>query len=230
VTVLAEDHPLKLLPSALDPQQLKILNGLRYAFDMADVSYRRLLVGLGLYGTGGDKQGDLMTHVLVDAWGFVDSVDRLRDIAEHGLGGLADDSEAELRPYRVIRNHVQHLRERLLDPKQALMVEWGTLSWFVLEDELGNGTIHAIVPGAMSKRPNVPLVNPAGRMLHGDLDLVQLSAFGDTVNLSDTYRFLTVMAERIAEILGPQFEGHAQAGAELHIELAVGPGSESPTE
>lgn len=158
-----------------------------------------------------------MTYVFLYAWGFVDSVDRLRDLLEKGLGSLSDETDAVLRPCRTLRNHVQHLRQRLLDPAQEQMVEWGTISWFAMNEDGSGGTIHALVPGGMAARPDIRMVSPLGRHIHGPVDMVELSAFGDTLSLSDIHRHLLVLADRLGEGLAPQFEGHGHVGADLHL-------------
>jgi hypothetical protein len=86
---------------------------------------------------------------------------------------------------------VQHLDERVVDVAETGWPIWGSVSAVWASPEMqkrGEVAVQLIVPGRLAKSGGYPVVNPAGRTIHGPVDHVSLSAGGTTVNLSEMVR------------------------------------------
>jgi hypothetical protein len=67
--VLDSDSPLRRLPTSLNLEQKLYLEGIRYAVETIDLSYRRLLTALSRLGMIQSDQSDLVP-AFSDAWTF----------------------------------------------------------------------------------------------------------------------------------------------------------------
>jgi hypothetical protein len=81
--LIKSDSPLRRPPSLAGRERL-FVDGLRYAIEMADYAHRRLLQDL-LHLTVESRNQKSLDHEAVvaprlDAWSYVDSIDRLRGL------------------------------------------------------------------------------------------------------------------------------------------------------
>lgn len=117
--------------SALDVRKVRCLDGLHYAFLILRHHYE------GLWETCcgiPDKRSDLVA-ALASAWGFIDAVHRIREIAQSvpGLSTKQPEMQAFLAATVVADDcfqYLHHLRGELTNdhPGNTFPI-WGTLSW-----------------------------------------------------------------------------------------------------
>ncbi len=112
--MIPTDSPLRLLPQSTDPRQRLILDAIRIAAQCVDISYRRLVENLE-----NGRRDPESAHVdgiaaMLDAWSVVDSVHRLRELAQAlpKWRSRAPSKQVFLRATAAaddLRNSIQHL-------------------------------------------------------------------------------------------------------------------------
>lgn len=119
------------MPSALDVRKIRCLDGLHYSFQMLRHYYT------GLWETCCEIPGSnaKLIPALASAWGFIDALYRIREIAQAvpGLSAKQPDMQAFLSASGLAedyRHYIHHLRGELANdlPTNSFPV-WGTLSW-----------------------------------------------------------------------------------------------------
>ena len=153
--IVPEDSPLRRPPPDLSRRQVLILDGIRYAGEMADLVYGRVYDGLqGIARSRSEPSTRTIAAVMLDAWSVVDAVHRFVDLAG-ALPGLPHGTWLRLLRSRTfdalaIRDDVQHQK----DSKRLAKLEsggqiWGYLSW-AATDESGKytGKWLMVSPGA----------------------------------------------------------------------------------
>src|SRR5882724_9516649 len=117
--IIGEDSFFRKIPSVLDRRQALFIEAIRYSVDMVELAYHRLRKTLPLMTKkmeDVDNETPSNVSVMLDAWAIVDSLHRLRGLAEKlpGFKGkyknvkfrLFMDSSAKI---TELRNTVQHL-------------------------------------------------------------------------------------------------------------------------
>ncbi len=206
--LIAEDSPLRRLPLPLRPDQTMFLDGMRVSIQMADVSYARLLDTLArlarIHDTKNvDELGPTDTAIcMLDAWSIIDSCHRLRELLQ-GLPGMkANDAGRQIflratSDVEKLRHVVQHLRNEIKDLVPLGLPVWGSLAWFVVDDEkMFAGKSCVVVTGNMSVRGEHPAVNPAGQVIRGPVDHVTLTAGGVQISLSKVMQAIAQFTAR----------------------------------
>jgi hypothetical protein len=190
--LLSDDSPLRALPTQLDRRQVVVLNGIGTSIDMTEVAYRQLQAVLREHNrVDGQGPGRPATiHALTTAWTIIDTANRLRTLVGH-LPGLKHGPAVEslmmtLKQVVPLRNAIQHLDgeiDRL--PADGRPI-WGSISWANFESpEAKRGQVGLLVPSTLGPDFTTPLVNPVGRTFEIPIGLVELTAAGSTVSLSD---------------------------------------------
>lgn len=130
-----------------------------------------------------------------------------------------------------LRNAVQHLNheiEGLVDRNQPV---WGSLSWFAFLDpanyfgascSLIAGTLFAEAQGARMMMPEGEVDLP--------VDLIELSAHGHSVDLSDAMRRVAHLIANMEKELEKQFSGYSVAGGDLLVFVGLQFGDAKPEE
>lgn len=119
------------MPFALDVRKIRCLDGLHYSFQMLRHYYT------GLWETCCEipSTNSKIIPALASAWGFIDALYRIREIAQSvpGLSAKHPDMQAFLSASGLAedyRHYIHHLRGELANdlPTNSFPV-WGTLSW-----------------------------------------------------------------------------------------------------
>lgn len=189
--MISEDSPLRRPPRDLSRKQVLILDGIRYAADMADIAYERLANHLQVVAASEAEPmvRDIATAML-DAWSIVDSVHRFRDLVAN-LPGLPNSVWRRLLDERTgdvadLRNSVQHQLgevEGLISGGGQL---WGYLSWAELRDETPTGMWHMMAAGSDYVGDSWLYIGPAQLPFKVPTDRLRLNAFGQQVYLART--------------------------------------------
>lgn len=180
--MIGSESPLRKLPGDLPPGQAMFYDGMRFAIEMLDVSYRRLVAGLEAIAAE-EAAGSHVPIVMLDAWTIVDSANRLRDLLDQTPGLKKNTPPMRvvrdaLAPCDPLRNFVQHLDGGINAHADSGVPTWGSLSWLRMDSD-DNGRGFVVVPGAMRPLMNQGLLpSPNGLMFHENPDYVNLRAYG----------------------------------------------------
>src|SRR5262245_52012098 len=116
--LIPEDSPLRRPPAEFSRRQVLILDGIRYAAEMAHIAYERLFTHLqGIAASQGEPRVRDAAAGMLDAWSIVDSAHRFRDLINN-LPGLANSPWRRLLRERTadvaeLRDCVQHQLDRI---------------------------------------------------------------------------------------------------------------------
>lgn len=113
-----------------DPRLLKCLDGLALSFEMLSHAHRTLHSACILI----PQDNGSLVPALSQAWGFIDALHRIREIAEAvpGLGKRETELVLFLQRTELVeayRHYIQHLRSELAKPLLDPFPVWGSLSW-----------------------------------------------------------------------------------------------------
>lgn len=198
--LVPEDSPLRDPPDALNPRQKVGIDAIRYALDMSHLSFCRLYADIQAISMTFEANVSMFirTCAVADAWAVVDNLWRLREVVNHTRGlRRTPELEAQLRALAAVkdfRDGIQHMHERFRACAESGESLLGTLSWLWTPDGTAtHGQVFAMGTGSMRHDGPVPFVNPSGRMIHHPIDLVTLTAFGKTIELSPFWGRLTLI-------------------------------------
>ncbi len=212
--------------SNLRRKQELLLDGVEESFKFISLTYRRLLDTL--CRDKPDKHDtELMNAVMLDCWVIIDHAKRLRTLLEHTPGlRKTPDLQGFLNSANEIpdfRNHIQRVEDQVWDNAPIGIPVWGSVSWFRLLTE-EKFSIQAYVPGRLAKCKGVPVVNPAGREIHGDVDHIELSVETQTINISELIRIIEFLAASFAQAIEEaDKEGNRDHNGLLRFEVKVPP-------
>jgi hypothetical protein len=189
---IPEDSPLRKPPETFSRPQVLILDGIRYAAEMADIAYVRLFNQLQAISssTAEPSVRDIATAML-DAWSIIDSAHRFRDMVGQ-LPGLPNSLWKRLLRDRTedaaeLRDSVQHQLgeiDGLIANGQQL---WGYLSWAEVRGKTYTGKWNMMAAGSVYVGNEYSFVWPPIAAPFGH---VRLNAFGRRVYLGTTVRAL----------------------------------------
>jgi hypothetical protein len=215
-----------------------MLNGIRYSIEMYDIAYRSLLHVLSTIDSEQDNQKDDSSRarfpsVLLHAWSMVDTANRLRELLKHAPGLPRRDPHfrANLRMLEKVeelRNPIQHLHQEITTRAEDAEVEpvWGSLSWGkIISTNPPRALIFFMLPGSIEPTNNRPVKNVAGGSLQQPVDLIELSAYGTTISLSEMYTAITKLTGIIENGLKTAFEADDRLadrfGADLILTMTI---------
>jgi hypothetical protein len=237
--IVGKDSRLRRLPPELNAKQRLFFDGIRYSIETADLAYSRLRETLlqisGNSGNGvspGVSNQRAFAAAVQDAWSIVDSLNRLRNLLNEVPN--VKKNTPPLRIFRQktevvrdLRNGVQHLEGTLQDLAKANLPVWGSLAWVTRQEPNSNSVLSCVLVAGTIQTSSVDLVNLVGKVVDPPVDLVELSAYGYKVNLSDLMKRtedLTRSLETALETaLQELFPGRdiPQAGADFYLDMRI---------
>lgn len=135
ITMLSEQSILRRLPPGLAARELVALDAIRHSADivgLADVRLRDGLTQIAQHTKASDLE---ITSCFLDAWSFVDAVDRIRSMARL-IAARSSDMKAEVKSFmdvtkavRELRNVADHLDARVDHVISSNLPAIGRLSW-----------------------------------------------------------------------------------------------------
>jgi len=220
--LLGRDSVLRRIPVNVAPKQAFFLDGIRHAVEILDVTYGRLrdaLTHLALNPPAQSDIPDIFAHVFIDAWGFVDAVDRFRMLYTQMPGikaGNAKDGIPPLREvtqvFRDLRNVADHLAQRADFVISRNGAAWGELSWLT-----GAQLQPKVIAWHCTLRPGTLQTNPSMQTdsiistLDWPTDSIRLSVGEYEGNLSEIRKHITVRIRHLEAQLEPVFQQPTQA-------------------
>jgi hypothetical protein len=171
------------------------------------------------------ERSRLNSLILLDAWSLVDVLNRLRVMVE-SMPGLKKSSPGvrsllqSLGPIEELRNAVQHLSGEVRTIADTGHPIWGSLSWAKPPTKPGEGIqAAALVPGTLAKVKGIPIVNPVGRKCEYPVGLIELTAAGNTVSLSDMVAAVVRFEVRLVRAARAAFAEPPEEGVVVVFDL-----------
>jgi hypothetical protein len=198
--MFSPDSPFLNLPVALDRKQALFLDGMRHAAQIADLSYNRLCQALTETALNRAAQAGewTFTHLFLDAWSFIDAVDRFRSLWEMQPAVPSANEycptnvRAALQDIRDVRNVSAHVAQKIDQIASLNAAVLGSINWLTRleEDPPKIGTFFI--------RPGILQGNTKGQfaMANGDVSFtngsgwISIAAGTHEANLSAAYGFL----------------------------------------
>jgi hypothetical protein len=177
-------------------KQELVLDGIEESFRFLRLSYKRMLDSLILDELDA-TDADLLGSVILDCWTIIDHAKRLRTLLIH-TPGLRKTTRLRVFLDKTnqipnFRDRVQHLEERVTALAPTGLPVWGSVSWARLLPE-NNFRVTMYAPGRLAKCEGIPVVNPAGREFHAEIDHIELSIEDQTINISELVRLTEQLA------------------------------------
>jgi hypothetical protein len=196
--VFDPQSPFLNIPINTNIRQAFFLDGIRHAFEMANTAFLRLSKNLNDLVAPQTEFGNFSGYgkYLLDAWAFVDSVDRL--LALWKLQPNADTIpdpwkpsklKEEFKQIRNIRNVCDHLAQRVDQIVASNSLALVELSWVrVLSLEPPAMKSYLIRPGFLLEKLNLQINLPRdGVHIQHNIANILLKAHAYTANLSHAY-------------------------------------------
>jgi hypothetical protein len=236
------DSPLRKIINNLNPHQTYLLDGIRYANDMAAISFQRLhyeLISFSALNNPTPNNDAFFPSVFLDAWSVIDNLSRLSSLLKHLIRkstppkGIKEYAEFKMQnslrekmdqfitsseDIILLRNYHQHLNAKLdfaISQKKSL---WGSLGWFYFPDPATlTAKIWTLIPGSIrTNQQNV--INPAGKNQYRiPIDMITLFANQKEINLSSTIQLVSEIITEIDLMLRPFCIGKDTLGADLTL-------------
>ena len=228
--LLGRDSVLRQIPVNLDPKQALFLDGIRHAVEIMDVAYVRLRNALTLLALNPPVSNELpsiSSHAFLDAWSFVDAIDRFRMMYTQMPGmkfGAAKPNIPPLREvlqeFRNLRNVADHLASRadfVLSRSGAALGELTWLTGVQLQPEViaWHCTLR---PGTLQSAPQVQ-TDPIVSTLDWPTDSIRLSAGGYEGNLSMVRAHIAVRIRHLETQLQALFHQPTQAQVPIYNDV-----------
>ena len=174
------------------------LDAIEHSVTMAAKSYARIVRHMRLPDAEQTAEAEVM---VLDAWSFVDVAKRLWSVL-HNTPGLEHGNAYNAfvkagAPLVEFRHYVQHLEDETHEVASTGGPIWGSFSWGKFNAAEKTAEIRTYVPGRLAKVKGIPVMNPAGREIHDDVDHFEMSVDGQTINISDFARRIAAFGKRL---------------------------------
>lgn len=220
--LLGRDSVLRQIPVNIDPKQTLFLDGIRHAVEIMDVAYDRLtdaLTNLALHPPVSNELPTLSAHVFLDAWSFVDAVNRFYMMytqmpgiqfgnVKDGIPTLREVTQ-EFRDLRSVVDHIAQSADIVISRNGAALGELTWLTGAQVQPDviawhctLRPGTLHSVPPTQ---------TEPIVTTLDWPTDSIRLSAGGFEGNLSAVRKHIAVRMNHLEVQLQRVFQQQAQA-------------------
>lgn len=220
--LLGRDSVLRRIPVNVERKQAFFLDGIRHAVEILDVTYSRLrdaLTHLALNPPASNDIPDVFAHVFIDAWGFVDAVDRFSMMYTQMPGIKFRNAKGGIPPlreftqeFRKLRNITDHLASKADYVISRNGGAWGELTWLTgaqLQPEL-TAWHCTLRPGTFQTNPSMQ-TDPIISTLDWPTDSIRLSAGEYEGNLSEIRKHIAVRIRHLEAQLEPVFQQPTQA-------------------
>jgi hypothetical protein len=155
--IIRQDSILLQLPRGLHRTQLLYFDAMRHAAEIADIAYRRLqktLTHIALVGDHG-VNSDWHAHAFLDAWAFVDAVERIRGLLTNAPNAQRIEPNVPqsrtfdelINDNKKVRDIADHLVNRMQKIQSKNGPASGTLTWFTVEEDQNGVLMCALIPG-----------------------------------------------------------------------------------
>ncbi|WP_193909093.1 hypothetical protein [Cellvibrio polysaccharolyticus] len=163
--MLSKSSSLRRIPSACNPKQAIFLDGLRHSAEIITLAYTRLrscITDLALYPPSSDELQNATPYVFLDAWAFVDAVDKFRllyqnfpDMVKNPLSKepRLEDVTKNFKKIRDIADHCNGTADRILANGTSGL---GYLTWITIEEFQPVKAFYCTIrPGTLQTEPSL---------------------------------------------------------------------------
>lgn len=219
--LITSPSALRRIPLHLHSEDKVVLDGIRYALEIADRAYRRLRETL--WKVSSDKKSDHVDRyvdLVSDAWTIVDSLNRLQALCRSHCIYLDHDYCRDyvqaLKPIVKLRNTNQHIDGRLQKIVADKESAWGAISWCICT---GNpptrGEFHCFVAGSM-RTTDLLLPELPERPFYMPVDGITVRADKTEVSISDLMLLTVEFVGKFDLDLSNQFPGDTPHMRDAH--------------
>jgi hypothetical protein len=220
--LVSSQSALRRIPLHVHSEDKVVLDGIRYALEIADRAYCRLRETL--WQISSDKKSDHVENyvdLVADTWTVVDSFNRLYVLCLTGCSYLDHDYVREhaeaLRPIVKLRNANQHINGRLEKIVADKESAWGAISWTVCNKNTAtHGESHCFVAGAL-RTVDLLLPEPPTRSFHMPVDGITARADNTEVSISDLMLLSAQFAGQLDADLSKRFPLDAPHVRDAHV-------------
>lgn len=217
------DSPFLNIPVNINIKQAFFLDGMRHAFEIADMAFLRLSKNLNDLEEPqkNSKNFSGYSEYFLDAWAFVDSVDRLLALWRLQPGAETipnpwqpSSLSEELRQIRNIRNVSDHLANRIDQIVASNSAALGELSWVrVLNLDPPVMKSYFIRPGFLPGQLEFKINLPKGKIyIQDNIANILLKAHTYIANLSQAYTKVVDLAFFAESSLADSFKAYKDIG------------------
>lgn len=212
----AEGSSLRLPTIPLSRKQILILDGIRYASEMAHISYVRLSASLqSISGSVTEPGVHELAVALLDAWSIIDSANRFRDLLV-SLPGLpreiwVQQLSKRTEPVAGLRDCVQHCNREVDALAHTGGQLWGYISWVHMDGARPSGRWFMLSGGTHFKNDSWLFIGPSKLPFHVPPDRMRLNAFGKQVYLWRIVASLAMASKKLESALS---DGHVRLRGE----------------
>lgn len=208
-------------------QQALFFDGTRLTCEMVDIAFVRLQRGLVRMTNRPRLPRQALATALTDAWGLLDSLERLRRLVPH-LPGVKKQKAAPVARFmrlasdvEKLRHAVQHIDRESHECLASKTPALGVLSWCLVDDSGTTIQSASIVSGSLLTGV-YPVTNPAGKPVQSRLDHVSLRLSRYSVDLSAAYRAVAALVHHLERGLARVPPG-ATLGSDTLVRAVFGP-------
>lgn len=204
---IPDNSPLRNPPEGFSRRQCLVLDGLRYAAEMADIAYERLSAATETFPTNNPAIRDT-AGLMLDAWSIIDSAHRFKRLLAN-LTGLPNAPwrrtfEHATTEVTELRNALQHQTGEITDLIQSGGQIWGYLSWAETIDGRPTGNWRMAAAGSDYVGDNFLYMGPAKLPYVLPPNRIRLNAFGQRIYLG---RLLSAIEFAVSEVAKAISEG-----------------------
>jgi hypothetical protein len=201
------------IPEGINKKLIFNLDGIRIALQVINLSYQRLCQSLESVSQKNEITD--FTHISLDCWAFIDSLDRLRGMwnnldkileLDRAFSKVVVDKKFE--NVRNIRNIISHLPQRIDSLISSNSSAMGEIGWIYLSDKASlNVKTYFIRYGAFYKKVNFEftLPNTNIRFNQNNVGLIEFKVGEFIIELSNLYFFVEELVKYLEKILIAEF-------------------------
>lgn len=204
-------------------QQELFLDGIELTIKMVELAYKRLEFCAIESSPFEGYPREFEAPLFLDAWSFIDSVNRLRLLVTNTPGlkrtpavmvflKVADETGK-------FRNYVQHLPGEVNELAGTGAPIWGSIGWWFMTPEMkgkGKAMARLIIPGRLAKGNGIGMLQVPGT-IRAVVDHIQLTVAGRHLDLSDVRDSVSRFSQRFQEAVKKAEEG-ANPGEIIRVE------------
>lgn len=206
-------------------QQELFLDGIELSMRMAKIAFNRLERVVLEISRQGNFSTDLQDVLFLDAWSYIDSVNRLRLLTKN-TPGLKQTSAVKLflkvaNDVEEFRNYVQHLPGEINKLSDTGKPIWGAIGWWFMSPEMHNkkqakGII--CMPGRLAKGKGIGMIR-VPQNVRAEVDHIQITAGERLINLTEVQDSISRFSERFLMAV-KKAEENTDPTAIIRIELS----------
>jgi hypothetical protein len=231
--VLAAESFFRKPPYILDEAQKRFTSAFRYAYEITELHYKRLLESLTSVSIARrDISPEYRIGIFADAWGVLDNLNRSRQLLS-AFPNVKNVPKVqafvkEMDEVRSLRNRFQHMDEDFASGSNLVSgyPVYGNLTWFQHPDEK-TAVLGSMMAGPSSQRDGGTVsVARIPTNWERPIGNVCLAAFDRQVQISSLVKILRDVVKSLDESLSIELHKHAEkiaAERNLTVERVLQP-------